>query len=125
MTARGRPGFVHRTRALRSRDVSEPWGTIGWLTDRSRHGVDATVGYVEIHPGESNPLHVHANCSEILVLLEGQISHVVADEVVELEPHDLLVVPAGTPHRAENVGSSTAKMIVVYDDGSRSFEAVD
>ena len=125
MTEENPTDVVHVRRALASHDSTEAWGTISWLTDRARHGVAATVGYVEIRPGEANPLHVHANCSEILVLLEGRLSHVVGEEVVELEPHDLLVVPSGRPHRAENVGPSTARMIVVYDDGSRSFEAVD
>ncbi len=117
--------YTHRRSALSARDLTDTWGSISWLTDRARHGVEATVGYVEILPGEANPLHVHANCSEILVLLEGSLSHVVGEETVELEAGDVLVVPPGMVHRAGNHGDATARMVVVYDAGTRDFQAVD
>jgi quercetin dioxygenase-like cupin family protein len=86
--------------------------------------VGATVGFVEILAGQANPLHVHADCSEILVLLEGSLSHVVGEETVELVAGDVLVVPPGMVHRAANNGTATARMVVVYDSGLRTFEVV-
>lgn len=115
---------VHRAAALDSRDVTDVWGSISWLTDGARDGVDVTVGYVEIAPGQANPLHVHRTCSETLVLLEGRLRHVVGDDEVALAAGDVLVVPAGMAHRAANSGSGTARMVVVYDAGTRDFEAV-
>ena len=115
---------VHRAGALGDHDVTDVWGTISWLTDGARDGVDVTVGYVEIAPDQANPLHVHDTCSETLVLLEGQLRHVVGDTEVALAAGDVLVVPAGMRHRAANSGSATARMVVVYDSGTRDFRAV-
>lgn len=98
------------------------WGRLVWIADRARSGVGSTVGFVEILPGTGNPLHRHNTCSEIMVVLEGRISHAVGDETVELGDGDALVVPPGMSHGAYNTGTATARMIVVYDSGERDFE---
>lgn len=101
------------------------WGRLVWLANHGLAGIGATVGYVEISPGTGNPLHRHDNCSEVLILLEGQLEHVVAEESVELTAGDVLVVPSGMAHCARNPGSTIARMIVVYDSGERAFETID
>jgi mannose-6-phosphate isomerase-like protein (cupin superfamily) len=118
----GRASVVHWARALSAPGSEEGWGSIAWLTNGAVHDVGVTVGYVEIHPGAQNPLHIHPNCSEVLVLLEGALAHVVGDDVIDVGPGDMLIVPPGTPHRARNVGSIPARMLVVYDAGMREFE---
>lgn len=101
------------------------WGRLHWIANRSNSGVGATVGYVEITPHTANPVHRHQTCSEVLVVLEGSIDHIVGDESVELGPGDALVVPPGMRHGAINLGATTARMIVVYDTGERDFEVAD
>lgn len=100
------------------------WGRLVWLSNRDLADVDATVGYVEIAPRAANPNHRHHTCSETLFVLEGEIDHLVGDETVHLRSGDVLVVPAGMVHGASNMGDTPARMVVVYDTGSRDFEAI-
>jgi quercetin dioxygenase-like cupin family protein len=112
------PGAVH------VRDEQHAWGSIAWLTSRAKHGLDVTVGHVEIAPGRSNPLHLHPNCTEIVVVLEGRLRHVVGDHTAELGPGDVLLVHPGVRHRGTNIGDAAVRLLIVYDSGERRFEAV-
>ncbi len=103
----------------------QPWGWLNFVSDQDSTGVEGvTVGMARIEAGNENPLHIHGNCAEIMVLLSGTIEHVVGVDVVDIEAGDALIVPAGMPHQARNVGSSTAEMLVVYNAGRREFEAL-
>jgi len=102
-----------------------PWGRLGFFSDNDTTGVDGvTVGMARIDPGESNPLHVHDNCSEIALILSGSVAHVVGDQVVDLAAGDMLIVPPGLPHQARSTGPGPAEMIVVYNSGHRGFEVL-
>ena len=102
------------------------WGRLGFFSDADITGVHGvTVGMARIEQGESNPLHVHGNCSEIALILSGSVAHVVGEEVVNLAAGDMLIVPPGLPHRAQSTGPGPAEMIVVYNSGRRGFEVLD
>ena len=102
------------------------WGRLGFFSDEDITGVDGvTVGMARIEQGESNPLHVHGNCSEIALILSGSVAHVVGEEVVNLAAGDMLIVPPGLPHRALSTGPGPAEMFVVYNSGRRGFEVLD
>ena len=101
------------------------WGRLGFFSDADTTGVDGvTVGMARIDPGESNPLHVHGNCTEIALILSGSVAHVVGDQVVDLAAGDMLIVPPGLPHQARSMGPGPAEMIVVYNSGRRGFEVL-
>jgi mannose-6-phosphate isomerase-like protein (cupin superfamily) len=119
------PTWTHLSLDDRTPDTAADWGTIRWCASDELTGTAATVGYVEIAAGERNPLHMHPNCTEVLVLLEGTLAHEVGDDVVELAPRDVLVIPPATPHRATNTGTVTARMLVAYDAGTREFVRVE
>lgn len=103
----------------------QPWGWLGFVSDEASTGIEGvTVGMARIAPGDENPLHIHDNCAEIMLLLAGSIEHVVGVDVVHLDAGDVLIVPAGMPHQARNVGGETAEMVVVYNSGRRGFEAL-
>jgi len=101
------------------------WGRLVWIANRASSGIEATVGYVEIFPHTGNPVHRHHTCSEIMVVLEGTINHIVGEESVTLKKGDALLVPPGMRHGAINIGSTTARMIVAYDTGERDFEVAE
>jgi mannose-6-phosphate isomerase-like protein (cupin superfamily) len=120
-------GFIVRRGALDpGSGVEHPWGSLNFVSDKALTGVDGvTVGMARIVSGAENPLHIHANCSEIILLLSGSVEHVVGEDVVDLTAGDMLIVPAGVAHQARSVGSTPAEMVVVYDSGERGFQLVD
>jgi mannose-6-phosphate isomerase-like protein (cupin superfamily) len=117
-------GGIYEPGALLVHDEQRVWGSIAWLTNQAKHGLDVTVGYVEIEVGRSNPLHLHPNCTEIIVVLQGRLEHVVGDRVAELAPNDVLLVHPGVQHQGTNIGDVPVRLLVVYDSGVRQFEAV-
>jgi mannose-6-phosphate isomerase-like protein (cupin superfamily) len=119
------PGFILKRGALEEGEP-HPWGRLGFFTDQATTGVaGVTVGRARIDPGAANPLHVHDNCSEIILLLSGALEHVVGDQVLELSAGDLLIVSPGLPHRALSTGPGPADLIVIYNSGRRGFALVD
>jgi len=119
-------GYTLRRGALDpASGVSHSWGWLNMISEEATTGVDGvTVGMAKIEPGEENPLHIHANCSEIILLLRGSVEHVVGGDVVDLSAGDLLIVPRGVQHQARSVGSAPAEMVVVYNSGYREFHVV-
>ena len=104
--------------------VVEEWGSLNWLAgNKIGNAQGVTVGRITIRKGRSNPRHSHSNCEEVLYLLKGRIEHSMGEERVVLEPGDTLVVKAGVPHDAVNIGEPDADMIVAYSSGNRDFVA--
>lgn len=64
--------------------------------------------------GESGEgLNTHEG-DQVLVVLEGDVHGEVGGEEVDLGPGELVLVPAGTPHRFENRGRKRAVTLNVY-----------
>ena len=100
--------------------IAEEWGTLTWLAGRKIGNADGlTLGRVVIRKGCSNPRHSHPNCEEALVLLRGRLEHTMGEQAVVLEAGDTLVLDAGVPHSATNIGAEDADMIVAYSSGVR------
>src|ERR1700760_2330474 len=56
------------------------WGGLTWYASGSLgNSSELTVGNCRLRPGRSNPRHYHPNCSEILVVMQGNIRHTMAD----------------------------------------------
>jgi quercetin dioxygenase-like cupin family protein len=110
----------------RARDVGtrdEDWGSLTWLADRATTGNRGlTLGRVVIKKGQANPRHRHNSCEEVLYLLSGRLRHSIGDAWVDMEPGDVLHIPAGIYHNGECVGEGDADMIVAYSTGERDFE---
>jgi quercetin dioxygenase-like cupin family protein len=54
------------------------------------------------------------NSDQVLLMLKGKLSGKVGEEKVRLEKGDVLVIPAGTPHRFKNNGRKPAVTFNVY-----------
>jgi len=106
--------------------IEESWGSLRWLAGKSvGNARGLTLGRVIIKPGQSNPSHRHPNCEEALYLLKGRLRHFMGGEQVVLQAGDTLVVEAGVPHYAVNIGDEDADMIVAYSSAERGFEPAD
>jgi len=102
------------------------WGAIKWLCNGTLlPGTELTFGVVWIRPGDSNPLHYHPNCEELLYVLSGECTHRLGEEVYHLKPGDLIRVPANVVHRAEASGWEPLQAIVVFDSPDRQTVVVE
>jgi len=98
------------------------FGSIQWVVCAGDpEGVEQTVGLVVIDAGKGNVEHVHPNCDEILLVLEGEAEHTLGRQSTRLRANDLIVVPRGVPHRFLNVGSTPARAYVVFSSPDRQF----
>lgn len=102
-----------------------PWGWIRWLMNSKLDPKSPmTFGIVEINAGQTNPLHVHPNCEELIYVLSGSCEHRIGDQTVVLEAGDLLRIPPGVPHTAKTSKKGPVRAVVVYNTGARQFETV-
>ena len=56
----------------------------------------------------------HKNSDQVLLMLSGKLSGKVGRKRVRLAKGDVLVIPAGTPHRFNNPGRKAAVTFNVY-----------
>lgn len=82
-----------------------------------RAGVDIAMFIVRTPPGGFVELHVHPY-AETFLLLEGRGRWTRGDEVVELEPEQMLVVPPDTPHGFRNIGDAPLLVVTVHERGT-------
>jgi quercetin dioxygenase-like cupin family protein len=107
-------------------DVAAAGYTITWLfSGASASGAAQTLGYVEIEPGQKNPLHAHPNCEEVLYLISGELEHSLDEASYRLGPGDAIRVPAGARHDARCVGPERATMVVCYAAPDRQIVTYD
>jgi mannose-6-phosphate isomerase-like protein (cupin superfamily) len=71
---------------------------------------------VALLPGESTSEkpNVHAKSDQVMLILEGELLAEIADEKRSVREGDSVIVPAGTPHKFTNAGSSPARAFSVY-----------
>ena len=55
-------------------------------------------------PGQSQPVHGHANAAKCYAVLEGRARITIGEEIRELGPGDLAFAPLGVPHGLEALG---------------------
>lgn len=83
----------------------------------ARAGVDVSIFVTRTPPGKAVELHVHPY-AETFLLLEGRGRWSSGDEVVELEPEQLLVVPPETPHGFRNIGDVPLLVVSAHERGT-------
>jgi len=61
---------------------------------------------VTMSPGGVSPEHTHSGRSSIIVMVQGRMTEYRGSVAREYGPGDVVVVPAGATHRAENKGTT-------------------
>lgn len=79
-----------------------------------RH-LDTNVSFiwVEMPPGGSIRLHRHPY-EEIFIIQEGRAAFTVNSETLEARAGQILIVPAGIPHKFGNTGNTYLKQIDIH-----------
>jgi quercetin dioxygenase-like cupin family protein len=96
----------HDVRAIAPQQIWE--GVVG----RSVHGAEATFAVLNLDPGITVPGHAHAN-EQIGLLVHGSVRFTVGDEVADLRPGALWVIPANVMHSVE-VGPGGASIVEIF-----------
>jgi len=111
--------IVHRAHG--NQVVPAEWGELTWYANAQLNNSDEmTVGKCMIKPDCKNPLHMHPNCSEVLVVMQGFIEHVIEEgKTVRMGPGDTITVPPNFYHNAKNVGHEEAILFIVFSSANR------
>lgn len=67
----------------------------------------------ELQPGEGPPWHRHAY-DEVFSIADGEATFTIAGETVTASYGQVVLIPAGIPHRFENSGESILKLTAVH-----------
>ena len=78
-----------------------------------RHGAGVSFIVVEAPPGSGPKLHRHPY-EEVFVVQEGSATFTAGDEIVEAHGGQVVVVPAGVPHRFVNAGAGRLRQIDIH-----------
>ena len=82
-----------------------------------RTGGSLGVFESEVPAGEGPPFHVHDREEEFFVVLSGRFGFWCEGDHVELGAGGAIVIPRGTAHRFQNIGSETGQLLVVMTPG--------
>ena len=80
-------------------------------------GVDASFFLVDCPPGGgATTLHTHPY-EEVFVTLEGEATFTVGDATIEVGAGQIVVAPAGVPHKFVNSGSGPLRQVDIHPSG--------
>jgi quercetin dioxygenase-like cupin family protein len=77
------------------------------------HGAQVSFFLSRNAPGGGPELHRHPY-EETFIVREGTVRFTVGEETIEATAGDIIVVPAGTPHKFVNAGSAPMAQISIH-----------
>jgi mannose-6-phosphate isomerase-like protein (cupin superfamily) len=94
-----------------------PYGTIAHRFEGYRYGsVGVSFFLVDSPPGGGAVLHTHPY-EEVFVTLEGNATFTVGDETIEVGAGQIVVAPAGVPHKFVNSGDGPLRQVDIHPSG--------
>ena len=94
-----------------------PFGNIAHRFEGYLHGdVDISFFLVECPPGGGAVLHTHPY-EEVFVTLEGEATFTVGDAEIVARAGQIVVAPAGVPHKFVNTGSGPLRQVDIHPSG--------
>jgi mannose-6-phosphate isomerase-like protein (cupin superfamily) len=96
------------------------------------HGGEHGLGTIslmlgDVQPGDGAPLHRHTY-EELFVVHEGRGAYTIGETTVEAGSGDIVLIPAGVPHKLRNIGETplrhtavhqTDRVVIEWLDGDR------
>ena len=104
----GRPATSVR---LFDPDTAEPWR--GTVAGKSLGAAVTVLAYGNDLPGTGPRLHVHPY-DETFIVIAGRARFWVGDQVIDAGPGEVVLGPAGMPHRFENLGPGRLQTIDIH-----------
>lgn len=110
-----------------TRDQLE-WGEMGWIS-RPADTQARSICEIEVtlEPGFGHNFHKHPRQEEVIHVMAGEIEQWLETEKCTLRPGDSVFIPPDVVHASFNVGTETAKLLVVLAPcvGDGGYELVD
>ena len=93
------------------------YSTIAHKFEGSHYGdVNVSFFLVDCPPGGGAVLHTHPY-EEVFVTLEGEATFTVGDDKITVGAGQIVVAPAGVPHKFVNSGSGPLKQVDIHPSG--------
>lgn len=87
------------------------------IVEAGAHGAPITIIFhSSVGPGRGPRLHKHPY-AETFIMRTGQALFVIGDESVEAVAGQILIVPAGVPHKFASVGPDALETINIHASG--------
>ncbi len=90
-----------------------PGGENAVRFDGHAHGAGVPFFITRNLPGTGAELHRHPY-EETFIIQEGEARYTVGDETIEAGAGEILVVPAGTPHKFTNTGQGRSRQVNIH-----------
>lgn len=87
----------------------------------SNGGAEVSFFLIDSDRGGGPDLHTHPY-AEVFVIQEGEVTFTAGGETIEAGAGQILVVPAGVPHKYVNSGAGRASHIDIHASGSMETE---
>jgi mannose-6-phosphate isomerase-like protein (cupin superfamily) len=84
-------------------------------------GADISFFLIDSDAGGGPELHSHPY-AEVFVIEEGEVAFTAGDETIEAKAGQIVVVPAGVPHKYVNSGAGRARHIDIHASGRMATE---
>ena len=91
-----------------------PYSTIAHKFEGHRYGdVNVSFFLVDSAPGSGAELHTHPY-EEVFVVQEGKATFTIGDDTIEVSGGQIVVVPAGVPHKFVNSGTGPLRQVDIH-----------
>jgi mannose-6-phosphate isomerase-like protein (cupin superfamily) len=91
-----------------------PSGSYARILNGAQHELPSvSLMLAELQPGEGPAWHRH-DYDEVFSIAEGEATFTIGDETVTAGYEQVVLVPAGVPHRFENSGAVTLKLTAIH-----------
>jgi quercetin dioxygenase-like cupin family protein len=85
---------------------------------------DVMVNVADVDPGPGPSWHIH-EFDQFYYVLEGRLSVDIVNKSYDVGPHELIVIPAGVPHRNSNRGDSRERHVTIMQPDPYKVSRVD
>lgn len=86
------------------------------------HGVNVSLGLVDIKKGSVLPMHHHEH-EQITFILEGELEMTIGEDSMVLNPGSYYVIPSNVPHAA--IARTDCKVIDVFSPVREEYKISD
>jgi len=116
--------FVRKAGAARAEPVSAGAGTVREVLIGAGEGPNFQLRRFRMEPGGGMPLHTNTVEHEQYVL-RGRGRVAIGAEVYEVEPGDVVFIPAGVPHSYASIGEEPVEFLCAVPNLSDTIELVE